>query len=836
MHLRRLTPALLIAAALAAPALAQPLTSAFTYQGDLQLSGAPVTGAVDIQYKLFDAVAGGTQIGATLQTLNVTPTDGKFTTQLDFGASPFGANARFLEIAVRSPAGAGVYTTLTPRQAITAAPVAAFALSGNQGPQGPAGPQGAPGATGPQGNTGAQGPVGPQGPTGPQGPQGNTGAQGATGPQGAQGVPGPAGASPFTLNGTSAVYTAGRVGVGTTTPSTALEVLSTTSAGILGTGTNRGVQGNSTGTSGGLVFGVFGTGVSTTGGGVYGRALSTTGDNHGGRFETDSTTGRGVSGSANATSGINYGVYGDSASPAGFGVFGTSVDNIGVKGMATGTGSNSNYGVYGEAASTSGIGTYGVATATTGSTHGVFGLTQSPTGRGVSGFAYVVSGEAYGVFGQSLSPSGAGVYGTSIDNVGVRGVATATTGVNYGVLGESSSASGYGVFGSTVDNIGVRGNASGATGINYGVYGTSASTGGYGVFGASTGTTGLTRGGYFQVSSTTGRAIEGANLSTSGVNYGGYFFSNSPTGIGVYASSGDQGIYALASATGGMGVHGEAIGTGTNYGVFGETSSPTGYGMYARNYATTGLGYALRAVTSAPSGTAIYGLNPTATAAGDTPIGVFGEVTTDRGYGVYGLGDFYGTTGRFNNAVSGFGVFSFGTLGSSGLKPFRIDHPADPENKYLLHYSSESPEPLNTYTGVATLDASGEVTITMPAYFASINKDPRYQLTAVGAPMPMLHIATELDMNAAECAFTIAGGVSGARVSWRVDAVRNDEYAKHYGAPVEVDKPAGERGTYQHPELYGKPVERRVDFKATDSGTDAPARRASSSSPSSNSQ
>ncbi len=799
MHLRRLTPVLLIAASLAAPAYSQTLTSAFTYQGELQLGGVPVTDTVDVQYRLFDALVGGVQIGTTLQTLNVTPTNGKFTAQLDFGASPFNATARFLEIAVRSPAGSGAFTTLSPRQVITAAPVAAYALSGNAGPQGPAGPQGAQGATGaqgPQGNTGAQGPQGNQGNQGPQGPAGPVGAAGPTGATGPQGPQGPAGFVTLPYAGSAAVSGLGAMRI-TNTLGPAIEAFGGSgSAGLSGYSADVGGYAS------------------------FGRNTATTGAGKGGWFQSFSNAGTGVHGNVTATTGTTYGVFGQSSSNAGYGVYGACDDNVGVMGRAAGT-TGTNFGVRGETESTSGIGTAGYANAATGATFGVYGQTVSVSGTAVRGLAFTSSGTNYGVFGQSTSPSGYGVFGQTTDNAGVKGYASGTTGVNYGVYGESLSTGGYGVFGLSVDNIAVRGNATGTTGFNYGVYGTSASTGGYGVFGACTGTTGLTRGGYFQVSSTGGRAVEGANLATSGANYGGYFFSNSPTGIGVYASSGDQGIYALASATGGMGVHGEALGTGTNYGVFGETSSPTGYGMYARNYATTGLGYAFRAVSSAPSGTAVYGLCPATTASGDTPIGVFGEVTTDHGYGVYGLGDFYGTTGRFNNAVSGFGVFSFGTLGSSGLKPFRIDHPADPENKYLFHYSSESPEPLNTYTGVATLDGAGEVTITMPAYFTSINKDPRYQLTAVGAPMPMLHIAAELDMAAAECTFTIAGGVAGARVSWRVDAVRNDEYVKHYGAPVEVEKPANEKGTYQHPEFYGKPKELRVDYRGTDAGANA---------------
>ena len=50
---------------------------------------------------------------------------------------------------------------------------------------------------------------------GPQGLQGLPGADGADGAQGPAGPQGPAGASPFTLDGSDAVYNAGSVGIGT---------------------------------------------------------------------------------------------------------------------------------------------------------------------------------------------------------------------------------------------------------------------------------------------------------------------------------------------------------------------------------------------------------------------------------------------------------------------------------------------------------------------------------------------------------------------------------------------------------------------------------------------
>jgi hypothetical protein len=55
---------------------------------------------------------------------NVTITEGSFTVLLDFGATAFNGDARWLQIAVRSPAGSGVFTTLSPRQELTATPYA----------------------------------------------------------------------------------------------------------------------------------------------------------------------------------------------------------------------------------------------------------------------------------------------------------------------------------------------------------------------------------------------------------------------------------------------------------------------------------------------------------------------------------------------------------------------------------------------------------------------------------------------------------------------------------------------------------------------------------------
>jgi hypothetical protein len=125
-----LAPAILFIA----PAISQPLTNTFTYQGILNDGAAPANGSFDIRFRLLDQLEfGGTQIGPTLCFDDVAVVDGRFTAQLDFGVA-FNGQRRFLEIAVR-PGTAGTcnvivgYTLLSPRQELTASPYSLFALS-----------------------------------------------------------------------------------------------------------------------------------------------------------------------------------------------------------------------------------------------------------------------------------------------------------------------------------------------------------------------------------------------------------------------------------------------------------------------------------------------------------------------------------------------------------------------------------------------------------------------------------------------------------------------------------------------------------------------------------
>jgi hypothetical protein len=137
-----------------------------------------------------------------------------------------------------------------------------------------------------------------------------------------------------------------------------------------------------------------------------------------------------------------------------------------------------------------------------------------------------------------------------------------------------------------------------------------------------------------------------------------------------------------------------------------------------------------------------------------------------------------------------------GTL-TKGGGSFQIDHPLDPENKYLYHSFVESPDMMNVYNGNVILDATGEATVELPAYFEALNMDFRYQLTCIGAFAPV-YIAQKISNNQ----FAIAGGEPGMEVSWQVTGIRHDKFAEANRIQVEVDKSAEEQGKYLHPQAY----------------------------------
>ncbi len=239
------------------------------------------------------------------------------------------------------------------------------------------------------------------------------------------------------------------------------------------------------------------------------------------------------------------------------------------------------------------------------------------------------------------------------------------------------------------------------------------------------------------------------------------------------ALAGSVTILARSLATSGNSVAGEF-----------RNDSDNGTGVYAIAESSSGITNGVRGITNSTDAGA---------------AGIRGEApNAGSGYGVYGTAA----------GGSAFGVYSNGRLGSSGTKSFMIDHPLDPANKFLYHYSTESPEVLNSYSGTVTLDGNGQAWVTLPEYFETINIEPRYQLTAIGAPAPMLHVSSTVFNNE----FSIAGGQPGMQVSWEVKAKRNDAFVAQLGAPVEREKLGDEKGRFLQPGLYGQPETKRLDY------------------------
>jgi hypothetical protein len=133
--LPKLLVALLVTLSLATSGLHGQAITDFTYQGQLTEAGGPANGSYDIRFELFNhasaAPNGSTIISFGVQTVtDVAVADGIFTTQIDFGQSVWGSGADsfFIELAVREADSGDPFTVLSPRQEVTPAPLATFAL------------------------------------------------------------------------------------------------------------------------------------------------------------------------------------------------------------------------------------------------------------------------------------------------------------------------------------------------------------------------------------------------------------------------------------------------------------------------------------------------------------------------------------------------------------------------------------------------------------------------------------------------------------------------------------------------------------------------------------
>jgi hypothetical protein len=206
-----------------------------------------------------------------------------------------------------------------------------------------------------------------------------------------------------------------------------------------------------------------------------------------------------------------------------------------------------------------------------------------------------------------------------------------------------------------------------------------------------------------------------------------------------------------------------------------------------------------------------YGLIGLANQSGGVNVGVLGDSEggtssfgvagagyggTSYNIGVYGAD---GTSASSNYAGYFYGdVYVNGTL-SKGGGSFKIDHPQDPANKFLIHSFVESPDMMNIYNGNVVTDAQGIALVELPEYFDALNIEFRYQLTVIGEFAQAI-VKEEISANQ----FTIQTDKPNVKVSWQVTGIRNDAWAQENRIEVEVDKPVHEKGLYLHPELFGK--------------------------------
>lgn len=294
--------------------------------------------------------------------------------------------------------------------------------------------------------------------------------------------------------------------------------------------------------------------------------------------------------------------------------------------------------------------------------------------------------------------------------------------------------------------------------------------------------------------------------TASAANQSGYlgFWNNNPTET-AWVGFGTPGSPHFSIVNARSGGHIALLPFGGNVGI--GTSTPTAKLHVAGTLSATNIGADSLATNSVFSSRTAAGPSITGVQSVQGSTAILGQISVSS---LTAANAVMGNSGC--STANCFGVFANGRLGATGTKSFRIDHPDAPSTHYLFHYSSESPEAINFYRGTATLDSAGRAVVVLPAYFAKINADPSYQLTAIGAPMPALHVSIQVSEHALRagalagpevvapaCWFTIDGGVPFGQVSWRVDAVRNDEFVRRNGAPVETEKPAPEIGTTAAP-------------------------------------
>jgi hypothetical protein len=267
---------------------------------------------------------------------------------------------------------------------------------------------------------------------------------------------------------------------------------------------------------------------------------------------------------------------------------------------------------------------------------------------------------------------------------------------------------------------------------------------------------------------------------------------------GARITGGGDGNYALIAgnlADAGVGGFGA---TGKLNGISGFSLSSGGDGMYGQGF------NGVHGFSMSGTGAAIWGQS--GFMSGSTGPAIWGQ-SASAGPAIYGQNTGNGFAGRFTGPVLVEGnLIVQGVVSKSGSN-FRIDHPLDPANKFLSHSFVESPDMKNIYDGNVTTDATGSATVTLPDYFAALNRDYHYQLTVLGQFAQAI-VSRKIDGNS----FEIRTDKPGVEVSWQVTGIRQDAYAQANPIVVEESKPAEEKGLYLFPAGFGVGEEKQIGY------------------------
>ncbi|MCS6790708.1 MAG: hypothetical protein NZ580_06990 [Bacteroidia bacterium] len=377
----------------------------------------------------------------------------------------------------------------------------------------------------------------------------------------------------------------------------------------------------------------------------------------------------------------------------------------------------------------------------------------------------------------------------STDKFSIYAVGAARWAVN----GYSAIANGGGVYGSAsgANGIGVSGNTNQATGI--GVYGTNsnaAGTAGYFENTAAAGTGG-------------GDGVIGITHQSSG--NGVWAITDHPNSLGA--------LWATNTASPGTG-------GGVGAGIFSRQRGGSALAVNMRNDALLQINYYANTVITAihqggtgpaPGNAPPAGIVAEITSGDNNARAILGQhtsgPTTANAYAVVGLmarganstGQAIAVLGQNQqNGTGDWAVYGNGWLGATN-KAFIIDHPLDPENKYLLHFTVEGPEAYNLYRGVVVTDAQGRAEVELPDYFDAATKDPQYILTPIGTFAQAI-VEQEVSNNK----FVIRTDKPHVKVSWVVIATRDDPYMRYFWKPTVAEKNPDHKGKYLVPQVYGK--------------------------------